>query len=79
LHFGRLYPGMLLPSLYFRHAEFSVYGRYGQLDSDRHRIIGFEAALALASGGRTPWTLFARGSWRFDVPDQPYFQLGLRY
>ena len=79
LHFGRLYPGMLLPSLYFRHAEFSVYGRYGQLDSDRHRTIGFEAALALASGGRTPWTLFARGSWRFDVPDQPYFQLGLRY
>ena len=79
LHFGRLYPALLLPSLYFRHFDVSAFGRLGQLDHQFHRVLGVEASLGLASGGRTPWTIFARGGWRFDLEDSAHFQLGVRY
>tara|TARA_Y100001934_G_scaffold181437_1_gene214674 strand:- start:4956 stop:5405 length:450 start_codon:yes stop_codon:yes gene_type:complete len=79
LHLNRVYAGMLLPSLYFRHLELSAFGRFSQLDQQSHRSAGVEASLAMASGGKSPWTLFARGSWRFDLEDPTHLQFGLRY
>ena len=79
LHFGRLYPGMLLPSSTSVMREFfrvrQVWAT-GFRSTPNHRV---RSRTCSGVRGRTPWTLFARGSWRFDVPDQPYFQLGLRY